>query len=170
MEGELELSHADFSAMQEGRPFKKYRKVILGKVFLTLLNPFSGKPEGVVVAGNPNDPADLDKITIDIWSVKEHEYFKRLNRNQMVAGNIVEVPSNEPKPVIKSPNTISNEEIGDLLNKPFLALRNKLAQFTAVGPVYRVLTEAERLEKSEKILNAIRARMSELELQLVTQE
>jgi len=152
-----------FSAMQEGTPLKRYIKTILGKVYVTVLNPFSGEPEGVILQGDPRKASELEKIVVNIWDIKQDLFFRRMNRNHFESGNIREYGLESVEPPV-SVNEITDEEVLDVLNKPFLALKNKLEKFTAVAPVFRLLSKAEELEKSEKILSAIRARMSELEL------
>jgi len=163
------LTHEVYSAMQVGKPFCTYIKTILGKVAVTVLNPFSGVPEGVILEGNPNDLDAFETITVQVWSLQEDEFFKRTNASHFKSGNVrvlkeVEVPVKE-----RSVNDITDEEIVTVLNKPFLALKNKLNAFTSVAPVYRVLKRAEDMEKSEKILNSIRARLAELELEGIPQ-
>lgn len=160
------LNAATYSAMQTNRPYKQYKKVVLGKVFVTVLNPFSGQPEGVVVQGDPSLPDEQDNITINVWNAKEDVFFRRMNKKHFTAGNLQEIslpasPVEEVK--VRSVNDITDEEIYELLNKPFLALKNRLNKLTAPAPVFRLLKKAEELEKSEKILNTLRARASELE-------
>jgi len=163
------MSQAIYSAMQDGRPLRTYIKTILGKVYVTVINPFLGKPEGVILEGNPNDPDNFTKCSVKVWSIKEDEFFKRINETHFKSGNI-RIVKEVDEPVKKlSVNDISDEDIVVTLNKPFLALKNKLNKFTAVAPVYRFLKRAEDMEKSEKILNSIRARLAELELESIPQ-
>jgi hypothetical protein len=160
------MNAATYSAMQTGLPYKIYQKTTLGKVAVTILNPFSGEPEGVIIEGDPSLPQDQDKITINIWNAKEDVFFKRLNKAHFDAGNLREIPVPRPEQIAAIPrsiNDITDEEIYELLSKPFLALKNKLNKFTAPAPVIQILRKAEEMEKSEKILNACRARISELE-------
>ncbi len=161
------FSPQQFAAMQDGKPLKRYRKTILGKVCVVVLNPFSGKPEEIILEGNPNKASDLDTLTVDIWDIQQDQFFIRFNKNHFNSGTIeefgVEVVLEQP-----SPNVISDDEIREALNKPFLALKALLNKFTEVVPVYRTLAIAEELEKSEKILNYIRGRSAELEFGDVT--
>lgn len=155
------MDRAVYAAMKGGEPYKRYIKTILGMVFVTVLNPFSGKPEGVNLFGEP-DGAN-PKTFVEIWSPKEDIFFLRMNDGHFKAGNL-RLLSETIEPAPRSPNEITNDEIDELLGKKFLALKNKLNQFTAVGPVYRLLRRAEELDKSEKIVAAIKARLAELEL------
>lgn len=152
-----------YAAMSEDKPLKTYIKTILGKVYVTVLNPFSGKPEPVELYGQP--VSNNHRAILQVWSAKEDLFFTKMNKEHLDAGNVKLLSvaeSTEPSSV--SPNTITDDEIVGILNKPFLALKNRLNKFTSVAPVYRFLRAAEELEKSEKILESIRARMSELQL------
>jgi len=152
-----------YAAMSEGKPLKRYIKTILGKVYVTTLNPFDGKPQPIELYGEPK--ARNGRAIIAIWSTKEDMFFKEMNKAHFKAGNLrllekKETKEKEPKSV----NEISDAEIEEILNKPFLALKNKLNKFTSPAPVYRFLMKAEEMEKSEKIADAIKARLSELEV------
>jgi len=63
-----------------------------------------------------------------------------------------------------SPNKITDEEIDIVLNKKFLALKNRLVKFTEEAPIFRILNRARELDKSEKIIKRIEERLSELQL------
>jgi hypothetical protein len=152
-----------YAAMSEGKPLKRYIKTILGKVYVTTLNPFDGKPQPIQLYGEPQ-PGNGNAI-IAIWSTKEDMFFKEMNKSHFAAGNVRlldEKETKEEQP--RSVNEISDDEITDILNKPFLALKNRMNKFTAPAPVYRFLMKAEEMEKSEKITGAIKARLSEMEV------
>lgn len=152
-----------FDAMQEGKPITRYIKTILGVVWVTALSPFDGKPQPVALKGQPTE-SNIEAI-VKIWSTKENLFFKELNREHFTAGNLREIPADVVLPVPKkSPNEITDDEIREILDKPFLALKNKLNKFTSPAPVGRFLYMAEEMEKSEKIADAIKARLSELQL------
>lgn len=152
-----------FDAMQEGKPIRRYVKTILGKVWVTALSPFDGKPQPVALKGQPTE--GNPHAIVKIWSTKEDLFFTEMNKEHFDAGNLREIPANVviPKPP-KSPNEITDAEIREILDKPFLALKNKLNKFTSPAPVTRFLSMAEEMEKSEKISAAIQARLSELQL------
>lgn len=155
-----------YAAMSEGKPLKRYMKTILGKVYVTTLNPFdNGKPQPIELYGQPR-PGN-SRAVVEIWSTKEDTFFRKVNAAHFKAGNIRLLEEKDIAKVIEepaSPNEISDEEIIEVLNKPFMALKNKLNEFTSSAPVYRFLLAAEELEKSEKIASVIKARLSELEL------
>ncbi len=152
-----------YAAMSEGKPLKRYIKTILGQVYVTTLNPFDGKPQPIQLYGEPK-PGN-SRAVVAIWSTKEDMFFREMNKAHFKAGNLrllekKETKEKEPKSI----NEISDIEIEEILNKPFLALKNRLNKFTTPAPVYRFLVKAEEMEKSEKIASAIRARLSEIEV------
>lgn len=152
-------SHDVFSAMAEGEPYKIYKKTILGKLHLSVLNPFTQVPEGIILEGRKNEPGCF----IEIWTPMEDKYLQRMNRKHFEKGYLVEYT--KPINIIEtSPNQITDEEIEELLNKPFKSLEHALKKFDSVAPVYRIKQMAEEMEKSEKIIKHIDARLSELEL------
>lgn len=149
-----------YSAMQEGDPLARYKKVIVGKVHVVALNPFTGEPEGVILEGIGND--DIHKQIVELWDFKAVQFFERMNKKHIDAGRITKVKSVEvPAP---SPNIITDEEIDVLLNSKFLALKNRLVKFTDTAPLFRLVNKARELEKSEKIIAHIEGRISEIQL------
>ncbi len=152
-----------FDAMQEGKPIMRFIKTIMGVVWVTALSPFDGKPQPVALKGQPTE--DNPNAIVKIWSTKEELFFKEMNREHFNAGNLRLIPAGVVIPERKkSPNEITDKEIREILDKPFLALKNKLNKFTSPAPVTRFLVMAEEMEKSEKIADAIKARLSELQL------
>jgi hypothetical protein len=159
-----------YEAMLENKPQKIYMKTILGAVWLTALDPFSSKPQPVALTGEPKK--ENPNAIIKVWTTKEDHFLKEMNKSHFQAGNLREVKMKEMAEVkvSKSPNEISDDEIEEILNKPFLALKNKLDKFTKEAPVYRFLRKAEEMEKSAKIVGAIEARLSEIQLGNTKQE
>lgn len=151
-----------FSAMQTGKPLKSYRKTILAKVLVKILNPFSGEPEERILSGS----GITDETVVDVWSEQEDVFFKRANRNHFAKGLIVEYVRPETVEVSEEEklNTLSDEELSNLLNSKWMTFKNSLNKMTAVAPVYRLLEMANEQEKSEKTILAIKARLAELEL------
>ena len=60
-------------------------------------------------------------------------------------------------------NQIRDEEIEEVLLKPFLALKNKLETFTSTVPVRRFLIMAEKMNRPIKTLDHIKQVLSEME-------
>lgn len=158
-----QINSAIFSAMQTGKPYKSYKKTILGQAFVNVLNPFFNQPEGRILRGNPNTN-DPDCI-VDIWSEQEDVFFKRMNRKSLSEGVLVEFARAEAQEPTEEElmNSMSDEELEKLLASKFFTLSNALSKFTSEAPVYRLLSMAERMEKSEKILDIIRARLAEIQ-------
>lgn len=158
---QVELSPDIFSLMQTDAPYKTYKKTILGQVFVWVINPFNGNVEGQILRGDPkkNEP----NCFIKLWSEKEDVYFKQANAEHFNAGRIIPYtkPMEERKATV---NEMTDEEMAAVINaKGFLKLQKVLNDMTSVAPVYRMLQIAEDNEKSEKILDAIRKRMGELQ-------
>jgi len=148
-----------FSAMQTGEPLARYEKTILGKVSVIALDPFSDKPVGVILEGQAGE----EKSFIDIWSDKALSFFQKINKPHINAGRLIRTATAE-RIEKASPNQLSDEEIDDILNSPFLTLKSKLDGFTDVAPALRILNRARDLDKSEKIIKHIEKRLAELEL------
>jgi hypothetical protein len=162
-----------YEKMQVDEPFKRYKKTTLGKVFVFYLNSFDGKIEGKLLVGNPR--RGDSGCFISVWSIKEDAFFKNVgnNKKHLETGRLVEVPVSSVvvSEKVKTANELTDHELEELVNsKGFFKLQNKLNQITAVATIYRLLDVAEQNEKSEKILNAIRARLSELEMTGVKEE
>ncbi len=148
-------------AMVEGKPLKRYRKTILGKVYVTALDPFSNEPDGVILKGNPNNPDELDTQIIEIWDERQDLFFRRLNKRHFDAGRLVEI-AEIPKPA-PNPNEVSDDALDAILKLRFMAFKAKLNGFTDEAPVYRLLNRARELEKSEKIVKHIDTRLLEIQ-------
>ena len=151
-----------YSLMQTGTPYKSYIKTILGQVYVTVLNPFSKEPEGLILKGNPKNH-DRNSI-VEIWSEMEDVFFKRMNTRHFETGTVVEYRKPD-LPEEKSPNQITDDEVIELLGSKFLALQNRINKMTSVAPVFRVLTLAKELDKSEKIIKFLEGKIASLQAQ-----
>lgn len=158
------LDSGVYSAMQTGQPYSSYIKTILGKVYVTILNPFTGEPVGKIIDGDPRGK-NKESCIIDTWSEMEDVFFKRMNKTHFEKGNIIPYTRKADEEVEKSPNEITDEEIDMLLGSRFLALQNAVNKFTSVSPVFRMLDRARELEKSEKIIKFLEGKLSELQLE-----
>ena len=157
-----EVNPQVFSAMQTSKPYKTYRKAILGRVYVKYYVSFLNKPSDTILSGRPGEESTL----IDTWSEQEDAFFKRMNVNHLKNG--VLIPFDRTKHVVESVvnayNVMTDEGLFELLNSPFFKLQNAINKMTSSAPVYRLLAIAEQEEKSEKIITVIKARLSELEL------
>ncbi len=156
-----------FSAMQLGKPYKSYKKTILGKVQVIVLNPFSQESSAILLEG---DDGSANSI-LDVWSEKEDAFFKRMNRRALETGRIIvftRADVNESEE--KTPEQMSDEEIKELVKKPFLKLKNILDRTESEAFVYRILKAAREAEKSEKFVSAVEARLGEIQSGIVEEE
>ena len=150
-------------AMVAGEAYKRYKKTILGKVHITALDPFSDRPTGILLKGNPNNAKDNEDTIIEIWDERQDIFFKRLNRKHFDAGRLIEIK--KPQEPERSVNDLTDSEIDSILSSRFLALKAKLDSFTSEAPVFRLLNRARELDKSAKIVAHIEERLTQLQLE-----
>ena len=162
---EQEVSADVFSKMQIGDPIAVYKKMTLGKVEVSVLNPFSGKPENILLYGDPNK--NNPKCFIEVWSQKEEVYFDRQN-SALFKGGYLEKLKEPVRPARrdikeKDYSEISREYIEELVTAPFMKFKKELNEIDAEAVLYRVKDVAEELERPEKTMNHIRARIVEVQ-------
>lgn len=152
-----------YSAMQKDAPYATYKKVILGKASVKVINPFSENPEEFILEGNPGK--DDEGCFVDVWSIEGDMFFQKLNARLLKQGVLV------PYDRVKKPlvvdvneyNVLSDEELFELLKAPFFSLEAALNKMTSEAPVQRMLIIAEQEELSEKKTRHITARLQELQ-------
>jgi len=154
-----EIDAKVFSAMQIGQPYKSYKKTILGKLSVTILNPFNNEVTVILLEGTSDNPDSI----LDIWTEKEDAFFKRMNRRSLETGRIISFTRKEEPNEVAKIEQMSDEEIKDLIKKPFLSLQTILNKTESEAFVYRILTTARAAEKSEKYIAAIEARLGEIQ-------
>jgi hypothetical protein len=157
------LNSAMFSNMQTGKPLVTYKKTILAKVYVTTLNPFSNEPEGIILEGNP-ETNDLGTM-IDIWNDTQLAFFKRMNRKLLEQGLLLafDKPENIAEMDIEKYADSPDEELEKILKSPYYSIVSALNATTSEAVVGRFLLLARKLEKSEKIIKVIEARLAELQ-------
>jgi hypothetical protein len=151
-----------FSAMNGSKPYQSYKKTILAQAAVTLWDTFMEAPTQIIVKGDPK--RDLESCIIDVWSEKEKVFFERMNRRLFNDGTLI--PYNRPEVVEKVEKTyeqFSDEELVGVVNSKFLALQSTLNKMESVAVLFRLKNIAEENEKSEKIVRAIEARISEVQ-------
>ena len=157
------LSMEVVSAMSAEKPYKTYKKTILGKVSVKIFNPLSQKPEEVLLKG---DPSKNDKgCFVDVWSEQELVFLKRMNEKHLREGVLI-LFDREKTPIVEDINefnVLTDDELYELLNSPFFKLQNTLNKMTSQAPVLRLITIADQEEKSAKIVKVLKARLSELQ-------
>ena len=162
MSGEIQARNDMLAAMKGGKPFKSYKKTILGKVFVEVWDNFHNGPVGLLLTGDPKKD-DVDCI-YHAWTEDNDVYFRRVghNKRHLEQGTVVPIKWVE-KEVEASPETASDEEIAALVSAPFLSLQNALNKTESIPFIYRILTIAQEQDKSNKIIRAIEARLSEVQ-------
>lgn len=149
-------------AQADGEPVAVYRKAIVGKVVVSAIDIYSGDPVDLVLAGNPFDSnEDREDYVIVLWTDFEHDYFRRANKQLFKIGYIV--PTTLLETEEKSINEITDAELEEILSKPFFSLRAFLEKVTSDVPVRRILHMAEEQNKTVGTIDAIKARLSELQ-------
>lgn len=154
-----------FSKMQTGEPRAIFKKAILGKVEVWVVNPFNGVPEAVMLEGNPskNNP----KCFVEVWSQMEEVYFERQNKPLFKEGYIVKLEGTE-KPKEKGVKERTYEEytrerIEELVTAPFMKFKKDLNDIDSEPVLFRILSIAEELERPEKTMVHIRQRLTEVQ-------
>ena len=152
-----------FSAMQIGKPVRTYKKTILGQVYCTILDPFSNEPKGILLRGDPRK--DEEGTMVDVWSEVQDLFFRRTNKKSLETGAIIEFARKtdsatlNPEPFA----TASDSEIDAILLQKYYSILSALNKCTNTTVLNRFLERARVLEKSEKIINTIISRISEIE-------
>lgn len=159
-----EIDSTVFSQMQTGEPFASYIKTILGKVYVQIINPWNGELEGLILEGDPKKKQD--SCIVDVWNSAHDAYFRRVNKKHFELGELQKYERPIEYVEEKSPNELTEEDVANLLDghkTQFLKLKSKLGEITSEVPLFRILEKARELEKSEKLIKAIEARLSEVQ-------
>jgi hypothetical protein len=159
------ISPDAFSKMQTGDPVAIYKKEILGKVEVSVINPFNGTPEPLILEGDPqkNDP----RCFVEVWSQMAEVFFERQNKPLFKQGYIVKmkdtVKPEEKEDLAKSYEHFTREHIEELVTAPYMKFRKELNEIDSEPILFRVLTVAEELERPEKTMINIRQRLTEVQ-------
>jgi len=156
-ENEIQLKM--FAAMQLEKPFKTYRKTILGRVSVNYIEPFSGKPSGIILMGNPKTD---EGARIDTWTEVDDSFFRKMNKRQFEVGNILEMERVEEVKE-RTIESFSDEELTKIINSKYFTLEATLNKITSVAVLFRMVELAKELEKSDKIMKAFESKISELQ-------
>jgi hypothetical protein len=152
-----DLDVRTISAMQSGTPYASYRKTIAGKVYVTVLNPFTGVPEGLVLFGSD------ENAVIDVWTEREDLFFKRTNKRHFEVGNVISFKKAMDKPEEKTIEQYSDDELRTVVNQRFIPLQKTLQEIKSEAVLLRMLDIARQEEKSEKIITTITSKLSILQ-------
>lgn len=145
---------------QGGKPLVSYRKTMLGKVFVHIWNSFLESPEGIILSGKPNSETAI----YDIWNERELAYFESKNRRLVETGNIIVYKRPDtPKVKEKLVEEFSDEELIGVLKQKFFAFRSFLDNLISVPVLYRLVSLAEGVGKPSKTVDAIKARLAQVQ-------
>jgi len=162
---EKTVSPDAFAKMQTGNPVAVYKKAILGKVEVSVVNPFNGVPESIILQGNPSK--NSEGCFVEAWSQKEEVFFERQNKSLFKQGYLVKLEAKvKPQPkgeAVKSYEEYSREVIEGIVTAPFMKFKKDLNEIDSEPVLYRVLTVAEELERPEKTMVHIRQRLTEVQ-------
>lgn len=148
------------TGMAGGQPFKSYIKTILGKVYVTVWNPFENVPEGIILQGDPRKQDE--SCIIDVFTEQEDYFFRSKNKLHLQTGDvIVYVRKEEVKE--RTPEEFSDEELKDILSKPFFSIQKLVNDTNSVALLFRIKNLAQEMEKSEKVIQTIEARLAEVQ-------
>lgn len=165
-----EIDTEVFAAMQGNRPVSCYKKTILAKVFVTVLNVFDNSPEGRLLTGQPGSADSM----VYCYSIPEDVFFKRYNRRHLERGVIISVPVQveqpAPEPAELPLEQASDETLRQLVNSRYKGLEAALNKTESEALVFRILAIAREEEKSEKIIRAIETRLAEIQNTGLTRE
>jgi len=112
---DLQLGPSVFSAMQTGQPYKSYIKTVLGKVYITVLDPFSKTPVGILLEGNQKNDKDREKCIVNVWSEMEDAFLRRTNAMQFRVGNLKEYKLQSDDYTIRHKNEYTDEELTEFI-------------------------------------------------------
>jgi len=156
-ENEIQLKM--FAAMQLEKPFKTYRKTVLGRVSVNYIEPFSGKPSGIILMGNPKTD---ETARIDTWTEVDDSFFRKMNKRHFEVGNLLEMERIEEVKE-RTIESFNDEELTKIINSKYFSLQAILDSTTSVAVLFRMVELAKELEKSDKIMKALESRISELQ-------
>ena len=148
-----------YSRMQSGKPLAVYKKKILGKLNVRVLNPFDQKPMHTILQGDPRKK-NCPKCFVELWTDKELMYFLRSNRIHLDGGNLIEYTKTLSSKIERTVNNLSDEEIESLVKAPFLKLKKTVEKMTSIAAVSRVVDTAETAGRPEKTMLYLRERLS----------
>lgn len=155
-----------YSQTQLEKPYKSYIKRSMAKLYVRVLNPFTGEPDGVILTGDPRKPTP--ECVLEVADAREDLFLHRNNKKHFEAGELVEyTPKEEPISEEVRLNQLSDEELRQILREKFYSLKNYADKVTSVTPLFTLLRLAQEEEKSEKIINFIKSRIEELQKQEV---
>jgi hypothetical protein len=148
-------------AQEQGEPVKVYRKAIVGRVVVRVIDPFSGERAEVLISGVPGK-ADPSELEISLWTPFEVKYFEQFNKGLIESGSIVPVEHRAEFKVNLS-NALSDDQLKEVLVGPFFSLRKVIAEITSETTMQRALQLAKELNRPAKTVQEIELRLEEIQ-------
>lgn len=148
------------SAIHGGVPIKSYIKTILGKVYVSAWDSFENQPIGLILEGDPRKEAESS--IVDVWTEEEDFFFRNRNKRSLQIGEIIAF-ARKTEEREKTIEEYSDAELTTVINSKFFSFQNTLNSATSLAVLFRIKNLASDLEKSEKIMKLIEARISEVQ-------
>lgn len=160
----MEENYKIYEAMQEDKPLAIFRKTILGKVAVSVLNPIFDRPEIVLLQGKVDK--NNRECYVSIFTTKELVFFERVNRRLIEIGHIIRddnfIKQEETKNE-KPFEQYTDEELSELLNKQYAYFIKVLSKINNPVVVHRLLEIAQNENKPSKLINTLQTKIAELE-------
>lgn len=148
-------------AREGGVALRVYRKAIMGKVCVKLLDQYTGKQVEVLLVGEPGK-ALVEDLEVSLYTPMEVSYFERQNRSLIERGTLILVSEKGVTP-LSLENAISDERITELLTGTFAALASEVKKISSVTTLNRMLKAAEELNRPVKTVNLIKAQIEKIQ-------
>lgn len=162
-----------FEAMQEEEPIAIFRKTVLSKVVVTVLDPFSDQPVAIILSGKPNDPQN-ENCFVKVYNTKQLVFFTNMNKRLIETGLIIRDDSFLKKAQdlsSKSYEQYTDDELYDeILSKPYGAFAKIVAKIDNPIVISRLLSIAQDTNKSHKIVELLQNKLAELNQDEVVDE
>jgi hypothetical protein len=114
----------------------------------------------IILSGDPKQKPET--AILDLWTAAEDVYFRRTNRNILNEGLIIDYGEEIDQPL--GTNAVSDDELRTVLSGKYFAVKAMLDSFTSPAPAERMLALAEEMDRPVKTIEAIKSRLSELQL------
>jgi len=148
-----------YALMMEQQPLEIYEKGILGNVQVHVLDPFDSKAGVAILHGYHGEP----ETYVQLWSKKEVAYFRVKNKKHIDMGFLVKLDKMPEKEEVVNENIMSNEEIIELVAKPFKSIEAKINKIDSEATLNRIVRIAEEENRPAKTMELLRSRLAEVQ-------
>lgn len=145
-----------------GNALEHYVKTCRGRLAVQRIDPFTGTEETLILKGDVTNPKTReDDYMVSLFTQFDAQWFRQNNRELIEQGYIVpHTPEISDALLV---NIITDDEITEILSKPFMALKHRLAKFTSPIPVDRFLRKAKEMNRPVGTVDFITKRLAELQ-------